>query len=429
MVYTLKWDAIPDLDLYSYEVRLGGTSWETATYYWQGITTSLEIPTPTQTTNYWIKALDTSGNYSESAARFQFLVNPPLAPTVNSSVVQNSVILSFSNVLQPDSLQISHYLIYRLNAVSSNTNPPPGSELFTTTENRIILSTLAAGTYTYWIKAVDTGNNQSPSSRTVIESQSAPGYTESLNITSVLSGTISNFVRVPDTLISPLIDSYEFIDNLTNFDFPNNQELIGPLLSTPVGSIDAWTTVDSILNIEFLVGTTATYQETFDLLSVQSSGQIQFNLTSLWDAGGTNVTLIPTIATSTDNLTWITFPINYQIFATNFRYVRLNVQVNGDGLSLVRFTKLKLIIGNQSYQDTGISNADSTHTNGTLVTFNLNFKKIRSIVLTPISTTTVTAVYNYSEAVNINGFWVYLYSTISGERLSGPFSWSATGEL
>lgn len=428
MVYTLKWDAVPDLDLYNYEIRIGGTSWETATYYWQGITTSLEIPTPTQTINYWIKALDTSGNYSESAANFQFLVNPPLAPAVNFSVVQNSVILTWSTVDQPNSLPISHYLIYRLNAVSSNANPPPGSEVFTATDNRIILSTLAAGIYTYWVVVVDSGGNQSPAARQVIESQNAPGYTESLLVTSILSGTISNFVRTPDTLPSPLIDSYDFIDNLPNFDFPTSYELIGPLLNTSVGNVDTWSTVDSILNIEFLVGTTATYSETFDLLSVQSSGQIQFSLSSVWEAGGTNVTLTPTIATSTDNTNWTTFPVNYQVFATNFRYVRLTVEANGNGLSLIRLTKLKLVIGNQSYQDTGISTAVSTDTNGSLVTFNLAFKKIKSIVLTPISTTTVTAVYDYSEQVNPTGFRVYLYSTMGG-RLSGPFSWAATGEL
>jgi hypothetical protein len=108
--------------------------------------------------------------------------------------------------------------------------------------------------------------------------------------------------------------------------------------------------------------------------------------------------------------------------------VQLTVEANGNGLSLIRLTKLKLVIGNQSYQDTGISTAVSTDTNGSLVTFNLAFKKIKSIVLTPISTTTVTAVYDYSEEFNPTGFRVYLYSII-GERLSGPFSWAATGEL
>ena len=428
MAYTLRWDAVEDLDLYNYEVRRGGNSWETGTFFWQGISTSLEVPTPTTTTTYWIKAVDTSGNYSETAASIQFLVNPPLAPAVNFTVVQNLVNLSWTTTTQPNSLPISQYLVYRLNAVSSNSNPPPGAEVFRTNETRITLSALAAGTYTYWVVVVDSGGNQSPATRTIIESQNAPGYRESISINSSFLGTVSNFLRVPETVVSPLIDTYEFIDNVLNFDFPDSQELIGPLTNISVGNVDTWTTVDSILNIEFTVATTATYTETFDLQSIQSTGQIQFSLTSIWEAGGTSVTLTPTISTSTDNSTWTTYPSNYQVFATNFRYVRLNISANGDGLSLVRFTNLRLIIGNQSYQDSGTGTAISTDTNGTLVNFNLSFRTIRSIVITPISTTTVTAVYDYSPLNNPGSFRVYLYNTI-GARLSGNFSWSATGEL
>ena len=428
MVYTLRWDAVEDLDLYNYEVRRGGNNWETSTFFWQGIATSLEIPTPTTTTTYWIKAVDTSGNYSETAASLEFIVNLPLAPAVNFNVVQNLVTLSWTTTTQPNSLPISHYLVYRLSAVSSNTSPPPGAEVFRTNETRITLTALAAGIYTYWVVVVDSGGNQSPATRIIIESQNASDYREFINIRSSFLGTVSNFLRVPETVVSPLIDTYEFIDNVLNFDFPDTQELIGPLTNIWAGNVDTWATVDSILNIEFTVATTATYTETFDLQSTQSTGQIQFSLTSIWEAGGTSVTLTPTISTSTDNATWTTYPNNYQVFATNFRYVRLSVTANGDGLSLVRFTNLQLIIGNQAYNDSGIATATSTDINGTLVNFNLSFRRIRSITLTPISTTTVISVYDYSSVNNPNGFRVYLYNTM-GARLSGNFSWSATGEL
>lgn len=428
MPYTLRWDAVEDLDLYNYEVRRGGDNWENSAKFWQGVTTSLEVPTPTTTTTYWIKALDTSGNYSETAASLQIVVNPPLAPAVNFGVVQNSVILSWTATNQPNSLPISEYLVYRLSAVSNNSSPPPGAEVFKTNETRITLSTLAAGTYTYWVVIVDSGGNQSPATRRVIDSQNAPGYREFIRINSSFLGTTSNFLRVPETVVSPLIDTYQNLDNINNFDFPNSQELIGPLTETSMGNIDTWATIDSILNIEFTVGTTATYTETFDLQSIQSTGQIQFNLTSIWESGGTTVTLTPTISTSTDNTTWTTYPTNYQIFVINFRYVRLNVDVTSDGLSLVRFTNLQLIIGNQSYQDSGTATATSTDSNGTLVNFNLAFKTVRSIVITPTSTSTVTGVYNYSQQDNPGGFRVYLYNTI-GARLSGNFSWSATGEI
>lgn len=428
MPYTLRWDPVQDLDLYNYEVRRGGNTWENSTYFWQGVTTLLEVPTPTTTTTYWIKALDTSGNYSQTAASLQIVINPPLAPAVNFSVVQNSVILNWTTTNQQDSLPISEYLVYRLSAVNSNSSPPPGAEVFNTKETRIILNTLSAGTYTYWVVVVDSGGNQSSATRLVIDSQNAPGYREVIRINSSFLGTISNFLAVPETVTSPLIDTYQNLDDLNNFDFPNSQELIGPLTQTSVGNIDTWATIDSILNIEFTVGTTASYTETFDLQSIQSTGQIQFNLTSIWESGGTTVTLTPTISTSTDNTTWTTYPTNYQIFAVNFRYVRLNVAVTSDGLSLVRFTNLKLIIGNQSYQDSGTATATSTDSNGTLVNFNLAFKTVRSIVVTPASTSTVTAVYNYSQNDTPPGFRVYLYNTV-GTRLSGNFSWSATGEL
>src|SRR4029077_1641567 len=79
---TFGWTGISDIDLSGYEIRFG-TSWATGKVLATQIKTtsfiSLNINLGTQ--NFWIKAIDTSGNYS--ATETQAVVSVTSVPFTN----------------------------------------------------------------------------------------------------------------------------------------------------------------------------------------------------------------------------------------------------------------------------------------------------------------------------------------------------------
>lgn len=84
----LAWTAVPDLDVKEYEIRVGGTSWETASFLQRVQGTSLR--TTIRVAGTWtfrIKAVDTSGNFSVSNTTTQTLIGGPQAPIV--SILRN----------------------------------------------------------------------------------------------------------------------------------------------------------------------------------------------------------------------------------------------------------------------------------------------------------------------------------------------------
>lgn len=90
----LDWDDVTDLDLSFYEIRLGGTSWETATRL--GTSTSsvyTHANVASGTLTYRIKSVDTSGNYSTSALTTTYNVPLPGQPTMTATVAGTDYVL------------------------------------------------------------------------------------------------------------------------------------------------------------------------------------------------------------------------------------------------------------------------------------------------------------------------------------------------
>jgi hypothetical protein len=98
----LTWPPVPDLDVTSYELRQGGTSWETATalaggtqtlasknwYQWRVQTSG--------TRTVRIKAVDSSGNYSLTAASTSIVIDVPGIPAVTYALDGKEEIISWT---------------------------------------------------------------------------------------------------------------------------------------------------------------------------------------------------------------------------------------------------------------------------------------------------------------------------------------------
>lgn len=108
---TLSWDKVADLDLDVYEIR-EGINWLTATLVSRvkGTTHKIGVVTPS-TKTYLVRALDTSGVYSASAASTTVTITASSAPTVTSSIVGENAILTWGAVagtLATDSYEIRY---------------------------------------------------------------------------------------------------------------------------------------------------------------------------------------------------------------------------------------------------------------------------------------------------------------------------------
>lgn len=78
---TLVWESVADADLEGYEIR-AGVDWATGTIINYGAATRFPLLTTTGSSTYWIKARDTSGNYSVNAVSVAVVITP----TVPSSL-------------------------------------------------------------------------------------------------------------------------------------------------------------------------------------------------------------------------------------------------------------------------------------------------------------------------------------------------------
>lgn len=97
---TLKWDAVSDLDVVGYEIRQGGSSWETATFLTEVTASSYKVgQLAPGTVVYRIKALDSSGVLSSTATSVTVAISTTGAPTVTGSIQGDTVVLSWNAVV------------------------------------------------------------------------------------------------------------------------------------------------------------------------------------------------------------------------------------------------------------------------------------------------------------------------------------------
>lgn len=149
----LVWDAIPDVDLLYYEIRVGNT-WETGSLVEGNIinTSYLYNITNYGTYKFWIAALDTSGNYSSIPTSLNIeVVVPSIITGLVLSIEGPDYSLSWST---PYSVfDIDHYIIRRGASLASSII------VATTKSNNINRFINYSGSMTYYVAAVDIAGN------------------------------------------------------------------------------------------------------------------------------------------------------------------------------------------------------------------------------------------------------------------------------
>ncbi len=165
----LVWTEIPDLDKFLYEIRQGstGSTWESASFIARvaGDNYASDIQV-VDNYKFFIKAIDTSGNYSTNARTVESVVTAPEAPTVTATVNKANFRLTWDRPVSQ--FAIDYYEVaYAL----------PGDDY----EDRTYITTTKATNYevpaswvgvrVFFITAVDVGDNFGSPGQTTLEIQ------------------------------------------------------------------------------------------------------------------------------------------------------------------------------------------------------------------------------------------------------------------
>lgn len=398
----LTWNAIQgDLATQAYEIRYGasyaaGTSLGTI----KGTSFSSKASWSGART-FWVAAIDLSNN-TGTPGSFTATVNAPTAVSITQEVIDNNVLLKWSDGTA--TLPIDYYELRKGASFAGATVIGRISARFAT----IFEST--AGVYKYWIAGVDVAGNVGATSNVDALVNQPPDYQLEFNRDTDFSGTKSNFVTFEQGFLTPIDTAETWQAHFTSrgWNTPQDQITAGfPLYGMPSASAGS-------------------YEETIDYGTVLAATKISATLSFTSTAG--TVTVTPKISVRklvTDP--WIDYPGLASVFVTDFRYAKVRfdfASVGGD--DLVTVTGLNIRFDVKLKNDAGTATVNAADSGGTAVSFNVSFVDVESITVTPKGTAARIAVYDFVDAPNPTSFKVLLFDT-AGTRVSGDVSWSVKG--
>jgi predicted phage tail protein len=490
---TISWEAVTDLDLSGYEVWQGG-SWGVGTQLGVFSATSKKLGlVPAGTTTWWIKALDTSGSYSTTAASssitvtaasspatsgsfggenftlawtavrgslatayyevrygstsstwatattlgtvngttfttkanwggirriyvaavdlngtvgaanyFDAVVLLPSQPTITQQVIDNNVLLQWSDSTQ--TLPITVYELRKGATWAGATVIGTKSGKFTSYMETV------SGTYSYWLAGIDSAGNYGTPGSVTAQVNQPPDYVLKLNVDSTFSGTKTNLAPLDLGIVASVNTTETWQQHFTS---------------------RSWTTPQDQINAGYAYfampsTTTAQYIEELNYGAVLAGTKVSSTLTSNVIAGATTVT--PSISVkklATD--AWTVYTGVSSVFATNFQYARIQYDfASAAGDDLLQITALNIRLDSKIRTDSGTGSAVATDSGGTPVLFNVAFVDVDSLSVTAGGTSAITAVYSFVDVAYPTSFAVLLFD-VTGARVSGAFSWSARG--
>ncbi len=182
-----SWDAIADLDADLYDIRVGA-DYATGTSIGSPRATTLAFGFfPAGTTQVWIKAIDTSGNPSATAANVAVVINGPNTPSVSGRIDAADYVLSWADVTGP--YPIATY------EVRYGSDYPSGMVVGRLSATALKGPVDWTGARQFFVAAIDTaGNTGTPGSVTLtVSAASAPTVSASvIGPDAVLEWTIAS---------------------------------------------------------------------------------------------------------------------------------------------------------------------------------------------------------------------------------------------
>jgi predicted phage tail protein len=466
----LSWTpTVGSLDIATYKIFQSETFDPAATPIAETQSTTYKIKvTWVGSRRFWIQPIDSRGNAGTQSS-VQVTITAPGTPSITQQVIDNNVLLRWNDVTT--SLPIVYYEVKRGATWETATSIGTKQGLFTTVFETV------AGTYTYWLAGVDTAGNYGTPSSVSAEVNQPPDYILKSDYNSTFTGTKTSAYASDGKLIVPVNTTETWQSHFTSRSWTTPQAQITagfPYYAMPstnsasyVEEIDYGTTitntkVTSTLSTTTVAGATsitpalrtrgttstaATYSQTGTTITVTSAAHglsmgdyVYLSFTSgtattatyvVATAASGSFTVTSTTSTTTSgNVNWTKWT-NYaglnQVFAASFRYLQVQYDfASSGGDDLLRVDSLNVRLDVKIRNDAGTGNAVSTDSGGTVVNFTVPFVDVEGLSVTPSGTTPRIAIYDFVDAPNPTSFKVLLFD-LSGNRVSGPFSWTARG--
>lgn len=399
----LTWGAVTGtLEVAYYEVRRGG-AWDGGMVVGRVNATVITIKADWPgTQRFLVKAFDINGLSSE-AAGIDVVINSPLQPSISQQVIDNNVLLRWNDCTA--TLPIVSYELRRgatwAGAMVIGTKQGGFTSVFET----------ASGNYTYWLAGIDSaGNYGTPGSVSALVNQ-PPDYVLLLDQVSDFSGTKSNtYVTDSGSLLVAVNTTETYQAHFTS---------------------RSWTTPQAQINAGFPryimpSATSASYEQIVDYGSTVAGTKVSQVLTSNSVSGATTATPKISVRLTTGDA-WTDYNNTSEVYATNFRYIKYRYDFSSSGGDdLLELTGLAFRLDAKLRNDFGTGSAVAGDSGGTTVNFGIDFVDVQSINVTPGGTAARYAIYDFVDVPNPTSFKVLLFDS-SGNRVSGPFSWSARG--
>jgi predicted phage tail protein len=350
---------------------------------------------------FWVVAYDVNDSQG-TPGDVNTSVTVPSAPSISQQVVDNNVLLQWT-----DSTQTLPIAVYELR---KGTTWAGGTVIGTKQGKFTSVFETVSGTFTYWLAGIDSAGNYGTPGSVSAQVNQPPDYVLKLDQNSTFSGTKTNVMADDGALYANVNTTETWQSHFTS---------------------RSWTTPQDQINAGYPIyvlpsQTTGQYLEIIDYGAVLAGTRVSTTLTSNVISGSTTIT--PTISVrklSTDP--WIVYAGVNSVFATDFQYVRTQYDfASSGGDDLLQITALNTRLDSKQRNDSGNGTANAADSGGTTVNFAVPFIDVDSISVTPAGTTSITAVYDFVDAPNPTSFKVLLFDS-SGTRVSGGFSWSARG--
>ena len=398
-----EWIGNTDPDLDYYEIREGSV-WEDSDLVTRVSATKFQ--TSEVTNGPWmIKAVDTSGNYSDSESTASLSIALPETRSLTGQVIDNNVLLRWGRDV--GTFLIDFYEVRKGDTLSS-------SELVGTSDKTFdVIFEVESGTYTYWIVPVDAAGNKGSEDEITLSVDEPPDFLFRNKFNASTNWQNVNLL----SNIEPNADNISAVLPFDKSDTPNQR--ISDNQDSPQDAID--------LGFNYLglpTPSDAAFEEEYDLGVVVESTRVNVDITRQ-SLSGSISPVVQISVKEQDSDPWTDFPVGQdQVFATNFRYIKTRVDFpNTDptDFSLIRDIETRLSV--KIKNDSGNVNVTSNPTN---VQFGTDFIDVASITTTPQGTSPLVAVVDFLDAPNPTDFDIYLFDQ-QGNPATGTVRWSARG--
>lgn len=405
----LSWTASIELDFDYFEIRRGA-DWDSGTFLDEVKGTKfVDNYKVAGTTNYWIKAVDTSGNKSAVATGTSIVIQAPnVVEGLRITTVDNNVLLDWTEPVA-SSLPVARYKVYKGAVFGTATLIGTVDGTFHT-----YLETVG-GEYTYWITAVDNGGNEGAETSVVGTVFNPPDYI------------------LQDDLALPVDDA-----TLTNCAKSGTNSIF-----VPVNTTETWeqhftnnskNTFEDFINAGYTIyaqptpSGTSTFVLEKDYGAVLPASALKFTWSNVAISG--TVTVTPKIEVK-ENIgdAWTEYNAA-AVFTIPFRYARytLTFTTTAD-TDLAEIKNLNVKIDVKKTRDGGYGTSSASV--WTVVTFNEDFIDIKNLGAVAMNSSgdELKAIVKYDWASpDVDQFEIIVLDE-NGTQVAETFSWFAEGVL